>query len=65
MMAGDGKRDAIARNSNSARCCRDRLSDVIALVIRLGHPMRLGRPLLDFPEHPDEGRTQTNHDNQK
>jgi len=35
------------------------LSNAIDLAIRLGGL------LLDFPEHPDEGRAQTNHDNQK
>jgi len=50
----DRARDMIARDAVEIG-----LSDAIALAIRLGHL------LLDFPEHPDEGRAQTNHDNQK
>jgi hypothetical protein len=59
------RRDTWRAVHDGARCCRNRLSDTIALTIRLGRAMRLGHPLLDFPEHPDKGRTQTNHDNQK
>jgi hypothetical protein len=50
----DRAQDMIARDAVEIG-----LSDAIALAIRLG------RLLLDFPEHPDEGRTQTDHDNQK
>jgi hypothetical protein len=35
------------------------LSDAIAVA------MRLGDRLLDFPEHPDDGRSQTDHDTQE
>src|SRR5258705_903070 len=41
-----------------------RLSDAITLAMWSGHPTQPGH-LLDLPEHPDERRTQTNHDNQK
>src|SRR5437899_5559788 len=40
------------------------LSDAIALSTWSGHPAQAGH-LLNLPEHPDERRTQTNHDNQK
>jgi hypothetical protein len=40
----------------------NQLSGATALAIRLGHLARLGHPLFELPEHPDEGRTQTNHD---
>jgi hypothetical protein len=54
---------ANAMDRTQAVTARDAVEIGLSSAIDLA--IRLGRLLLDFPEHPDEGRTQTGHDHKK
>jgi hypothetical protein len=41
------------------------LSEAIDFAMQPRHPAPPRHHLFDFPEHPDEGRTQANHDDQE
>jgi hypothetical protein len=56
---GNGKREEQRAGHWLRIVFSDRLSDAITVAMRLGYR------LLDFPEHPDDGRSQTDHDTQE